>query len=74
MKFGKVLGATPKKAKGKPGQQAMLPSREALAQLTKGSPDQQALGNYAKLTPSGAGAPATYPAIIAEAENNGVDV
>lgn len=61
---------TPKinKFKGKGGQQEMLPSRHALAQLVGGTPEQRSMGNYAKLTPSGAGAIQTYPAIIAEGE------
>lgn len=67
-KFGKPLGQPPKKAKGKGGGQAMLPNRAAVAALTKGDPTQQSLGNYAKLTPSGASAPSTYPAIMAEGE------
>jgi hypothetical protein len=49
----------------KGSRQAMLPSRAAVRQLTKGDPTQQSLGNYAKLTPSGAGAPGNYPSTIA---------
>jgi len=42
---------------------AMLPSREAVNQLTKGGAQAMSLGNYAKLTPSGAGAPPSYNTI-----------
>jgi hypothetical protein len=42
----------------------MLPMRSALNQLSKGNPEQQSINNYAKLTPSGAGAPMTYQSII----------
>jgi hypothetical protein len=48
---GRVPGLLPNKG----SRQAMLPSRAALRMLTK-DPTQQTLGNYAKLTPSGAGA------------------
>ena len=40
--------------KSKASKQVHLPSRRALNQLLKGDPVQQSLGNYAKLTPSGA--------------------
>jgi len=43
-----------------PHKKVMLPSREALAKLTKGGAQAMSLGNYAKYTPSGAGAPANY--------------
>jgi hypothetical protein len=47
----------------------MFPDRAALMQVTKGNPMQQSLGNYAKLTPSGASAMAkTYPEIMAEGQ------
>lgn len=59
--------------KGKGGGQEMLPSRHALSQLVGGTPEQRSMNNYAKLTPSGAGALTTYPAIIAEGEK-GADV
>ena len=42
--------------KGKGGGQEMLPSRHALSQLVGGTPEQRSMNNYAKLTPSGAGA------------------
>jgi hypothetical protein len=45
---------------GKGGKQEMLPSRHAVSELVGGSPVQRSLGNYAKMTPSGAGAPGTY--------------
>lgn len=41
---------------GKCSQQEMLPSRNAVATLTKGDPTQRSMNNYAKLTPSGLGA------------------
>jgi hypothetical protein len=66
-KFGKPM-FQPKKPKGKGGGQAMLPNRAAVAALTKGDPTQQSLGNYAKLTPSGANAPATYGGIMDEGQ------
>lgn len=44
------------KPKSKALKQEYLPSRSALTQLTKGTPTQRSLGNYAKKTPSGAGA------------------
>lgn len=69
MKFGKVLGTQPKRAKGKPGRQEMLPSRHAMASLVGGSPMDRSMGNYAKLTPTGAGAMAeSYPTIMSEGE------
>jgi len=52
---------------GKGGRQEMLPSRHALAELTHGNPMQRSMGNYAKLTPSGAGAISTYDGIMAMA-------
>jgi hypothetical protein len=73
MKFGKILGAQPRRPKGKPGRQEMLPSRHAMAQLVGGDPMQRSMGNYAKLTPSGAGAPGDYPTIMSEGEA-GADV
>ena len=42
----------------------LLPNRHALAELTKGNPWQRSMGNYAKLTPSGANAPTSYQDII----------
>lgn len=51
--------------KGKGGGSQMLPSRHALNTLTKGDPIERSLGNYAKLTPSGAGAPGSYAGIMA---------
>ena len=51
----------------------MLPSREAVNQLTKGGPMAMSLGNYAKLTPSGAGAPTSYQTIY-DMGKAGVDV
>ena len=48
----------------KPHNKAMLPNREAVNQLTKGGPLAMTAGNYAKLTPSGAGAANSYQSII----------
>jgi hypothetical protein len=67
-KFGRPLTPQPKKPKGKGLGHAMLPNRAAVAQLTKGDPAQQSIGNYAKLTPSGGGAPSTYGGIMDEGE------
>lgn len=53
-----------KSAKPKLSRQALLPDRRALAQLTKGTPQQQAMSNFAKLTPSGRNG-MSYPDIIA---------
>lgn len=57
-KFGKTRsafsGKMPPLTKNKGSRQALLPNRRALNQLLKGDPVQQSLGNYAKLTPSGA--------------------
>jgi hypothetical protein len=47
----------------KRSRQEFLPSRHALAKLTKGSPADRTFGQYAKATPSGASAPGTYAAI-----------
>jgi hypothetical protein len=66
-KFGKPLH-TPPKAKGKGLGHAMLPNRAAVAQLTKGDPVQQSMGNYSKLDPVGAGAPTTYGGIMDEGQ------
>jgi hypothetical protein len=52
-----------KRVPRKLGQQVLLPNREALAKLTKGSLARQDVGNYAKLTPSGRNALST-PDII----------
>jgi hypothetical protein len=48
----------------KGSQQYLLPNRHAVAELTKGDPWQRSIGNYAKLTPSGANAPMSYQTII----------
>lgn len=50
---------------GKGNQIEMLPSRHALATITGGDPAHRSLGWYAKLTPSGAGAPRKYSDITA---------
>lgn len=66
-KFGRPLVRVPKPI-GKGGQQEMLPHRNAVAQLIGGDAFQRSINNYAKLTPSGAGAPATYAALMPEEE------
>lgn len=54
--------------RGKGGGEEVLPSRHAMAQVTRGSdPWQRSIGNYAKLTPNGANAP-TYQDITDMAE------
>lgn len=68
MKFGNAKGPQPRRPKGKGGGQAMLPNRAAMNQLVKGNPEQQSMGNYAKLTPTGAGAPMDYGGIMDEGE------
>ena len=50
--------------KNKGSRQSMLPHKDAMDQVTKGDPWQRSIGNYAKLTPSGAGAPSEYQDII----------
>lgn len=50
---------------GKGSRQQRLPNRHALNTLTKGDPVQRSLNNYARQTPSGAGAldaPSLIPA------------
>lgn len=49
----------------KVGKAAMLPSRDALNTITGGDPSHRTMGYYAKLTPSGAGAPGKYSDIAA---------
>jgi len=49
--------------RGKTRSLERLPNRHALAELTQGDPIQRSLGNYAKLTPSGANAIPTYDEI-----------
>lgn len=56
--FGKPT--KPKNVRNKGSKNEMLPSRHALATLTKGSPADRSIGMYGKLTPIGAGAPARY--------------
>lgn len=51
-------GPTLTPEKKKRSYQARLPSRQALRMLTKGDPSQTTMGNFAKLTPSGAAAAA----------------
>lgn len=51
-------------SKGKGSRQHLLPHANAVEQLTKGDPWQRSIGNYAKLTPSGANAPMNYQDII----------
>jgi hypothetical protein len=49
--------------KNKGSREQLLPSRHAMDELTKGNPWQRSMGNYAKLTPSGRNAPASYQTI-----------
>lgn len=67
MKFGKTSKGSPGvfANRGKGGGAQYLPNRAAVNKLIHGDPAQRSMGNYAKLTPSGASAPQTYPAIIA---------
>lgn len=51
MKFGR--GKRPALLSNKGSRTAMLPSPKAVREITGGTPAQQSLGNYAKLTPSG---------------------
>lgn len=53
---------------GKHSSSEMLPSRHALAALTKGSPAQRTIGYYGKVTPLGAGAPGRWQDIQAMGE------
>jgi hypothetical protein len=54
VKFGAISKDTPAlRAARKVGRSVMLPNREALAKLTGGTDTRQAIGDYAKLTPSG---------------------
>jgi hypothetical protein len=48
----------------KGSREQLLPGRHAMETLTKGDPWQRSMGNYAKLTPSGANAPLHYQDII----------
>jgi len=56
-KFGRMSSTAPTidAASGKGGGSAMLPNRAAVHALTGQSAGQSALGNYAKLTPTGGG-------------------
>jgi hypothetical protein len=59
----------------RPTSAPMLPSRQAMNQLTKGDPEQRSTLSYAKMTPSGAtGMPKTYQDIIDMAHNVGASV
>lgn len=61
MKFGVIPDSNPplRVSRNKGSASVLLPNKEALAQLTSGSPEQQAQSNYAKLTPSGRAALST---------------
>lgn len=50
--------------RNKGSREQLLPGRNAMETLTKGSPWDRSMGNYAKLTPSGANAPTSYQDII----------
>jgi hypothetical protein len=65
MKFGNARASAPNTSvvRNKGSSSLLLPGRKALAQLTRGSPQQQAMSNYAKLVPSGRNAP-SYQSII----------
>jgi len=43
--------------KGKGASEEVLPSRHAVSTLTQGDPSQRTMNDYAKATPTGAGAP-----------------
>jgi hypothetical protein len=68
--FGGIGKPTTIKAvKNKGSHQMRLPSPAALRQLSKGDPVQTSMGNFAKLTPSGATALAMpYSGIMAEGQ------
>ena len=60
-------------AKGKGSRQEFLPSRFAMSKLTGGSPLDRSMNEYARRTPTGAGAPATYQDIEQMGEK-GIDL
>ena len=71
----KTLRLTTKQATPtRPTSAPMLPSRQAMNQLTKGDPEQRSTLSYAKMTPSGANLPKTYQDIIDMATNSGASV
>lgn len=59
--------------KGKGSRQEFLPSRFALTKLADGSPADKSVNEYARRTPSGAGAPNTYADIMAMGQK-GIDI
>lgn len=60
--FGKKL--KPSVVANKGSRSELLPSRHALATLTKGNPAERSVLNYGKLTPIGANAPKTFEDIV----------
>lgn len=64
MKFGSPIVPPLRATRNKGSASVYLPDRRALAELTHGSPEQQEMSNYAKLTPSGR-AGMSMPDIIA---------
>lgn len=50
--------------RNKGSKESLLPHKDAMDQITGGDPWQRSIGNYAKLTPSGASAPSSYQSII----------
>jgi len=55
MKY-KMIGDKVTRIVGKGSKDEVLPSRMAMETITKGDPMQRSMNNYAKKTPSGAGA------------------
>ena len=53
-----LSGKLPRLTLNKGSQQMRLPQKRAMQQLIRGNPTQQSLGNYSKLTPTGATAAA----------------
>jgi hypothetical protein len=52
----KMIGDKVTRIVGKGSKDEVLPSRMAMETITKGDPMQRSMNNYAKKTPSGAGA------------------
>jgi len=52
----KMIGDKITRIVGKGSKDEVLPSRMAMETITKGDPMQRSMNNYAKKTPSGAGA------------------
>lgn len=58
----------PTRIVNKGSKQVRLPDKKAMNQLTRGDSVQQSLGNYAKLTPSGASA--SYSDILQQGDDD----